>query len=225
MKNRYFLTLAIYMSLMTTVLAQKNALGVNIKVYDPLSGMGANINAVPVGFSLSYLRGFENNKFSLGGEFGIAMYSSNDYTLSYQGYDILVNEEDCFWTLHAVARYDLIRTPGFKTYAEGRIGMTTFFSSIIAHDEDSPYPGQFDFHGTAFNTGLGGGIMLNPRKLFSSTQDPGTLWIDLGASFHSGTTTEYRYMPEGGPAVPLEAGHYESLTNYMGYRLGFVFGF
>lgn len=225
MKNRYFLTMALSLAIMSTAFAQKNFFGVNVKVYDPLSGMSSNINALPVGISLSYLRGFENNKLSIGGEFGIAMYSSNDYTLSYKGYDILVNEEDCFWTVHAVARYDLIRTPGFRTYVEARIGMTTFFSSIYAYDEDSPYPGQFDFHGTAFNTGLGGGVMLNPKKLFSRSEGPGSLWIDLGASFQSGTTTNYRYMPEGGPAVPLDEGHYESLTHYMGYRLGFVFAF
>ena len=81
---------------------QRNYLGLNIKVYDPLSNMGENIGALPVGLSFSYLHAFERNKFSVGAELGVAMYSSNDYDLNYQGLNISVNEEDCFWTLHGV---------------------------------------------------------------------------------------------------------------------------
>lgn len=198
-------------------------LGLNIKVYDPLSGMSRNINATPAGISLNYLHTGVGGKFSYGGEVGVAMYSSNDYTLNYQGRDIEVNEEDCFWAVHAIMRYNLVQTNSVGIYAEGRIGLTTFFSSIYAYDEDSPYPGEFNFHGTAFNTGLGGGIMLNPHAIFSDDTNSGTLWINLAANYHTGTYTDYRYMPEGGASVPLDEGRYESLTHYMGYRLGFLF--
>lgn len=202
---------------------QRNYLGVNIKVYDPLSNLGENISALPIGLSFSYLHGFENNRFSVGAELGVAMYSSNDYELNYQGWNISVNEEDCFWTLHGVLRYDLIRNNSVNLYAEARIGITTFFSSIIAYDENSPYPGEFSFHGTAFNTGLGGGLMLNPHAIFSDGSEAGRLWIELGVNVHSGTVTDYRYMPEGGASVPLDEGEYESLTHYVGYKVGFVF--
>ena len=63
-------------------------------------------------------------------------------------------------------RYDLVRSNSVNLYAEARLGITTFFSSIMAYEEDSPYPGEFNFHGTAFNTGLGGGLMLNPHAIF-----------------------------------------------------------
>ena len=215
--------ISVLMAIASLSFAQDNMIGVNIKVYQPLSGMAANIGAVPFGLSFNYLRSLRQTRFSAGGEIGVAMYSSNDYTLSYQGRDILVNEEDCFWTFHGVVRYDFVKTPRFISYVTAKLGMTTFFSSITAMEANSTYPGTFDFHGSAFNTGIGGGIMFRPKK--PTTQDAGGFWINLGATFHSGSETDYRYMPEGGPAVPLDAGHYESLTHYMGYRLGFVFKF
>ena len=221
--KRKFTVFAILMAFPILGFAQDNLMGVNIKVYQPLSGMAANIGSVPAGFSFNYLRSLVQTRFAVGGEIGVAMYSSNDYTLNYLGRDVLVNEEDCFWTFHGVVRYDIVRTPRFITYVAAKLGVTTFFSSITAMEENSTYPGTFDFHGTAFNTGLGGGIMFRPKK--PTLENAGGFWINLGATFHSGSEADYRYMPEGGAAVPLDAGHYESLTHYMGYRLGFVFKF
>jgi len=218
----------LFMCLLVTtgsVLAQKNMIGTNLKVYDPLSGFSKNIGVIPVGISVNYLRTFENNKFSVGGEMGVAMYSSNDYTMAYEGQDIYVNEEDCFWTIHATVRYDVIRTDNFITYAEARVGMTTFFSNIYAYDTNTSYPGEFSFHGTAFNSGLGGGIMIKPSYIFSQPEKPGRVWLNLGAMLNSGSNTDYRYMSEGGTSASLSDGQYESLTNYVGYKFGVIFQF
>ena len=65
--------------------------------------------------------------------------------------------------------------------------------------------------------------MLNPHAIFTDATESGTLWINIAANYHTGTYTDYRYMPEGGASVPLDEGRYESLTHYMGYRLGFLF--
>ena len=94
-----------------TGFAQQNTLGINFKVYNPISKFKENVDrAVPVGISVNYLRSREGSRYSFGGEFGIAMYSSNDYILNHNGQDIKVNEEDCFWTVHGVVRYDIFST-------------------------------------------------------------------------------------------------------------------
>ena len=168
--------------------AQQNTLGVNIKVYDPISNFKENVNSsTPVGISFNYLRSREGSRYSFGGEIGVAMYSSNDYILNHQGRDIEVNEEDCFWTIHGVVRYDVFRTEKFVTYAEARAGLTTFFSSTSPYGQDTGYRGEFKFHGSAFNTGLGGGVLYRVGS---------NIWINAGVNLHSGSKAGYRYMPE-----------------------------
>ena len=210
-----------------SVFAQKNMLGTNLKVYDPLSGFSKNIGALPAGLSMNYLRSFENNKFSVGAEIGVAMYSSNTYTIDYKGETLEVSEEDCFWTAHTTVRYDVIRTDNFITYAEVKVGVTTFFSSIDAFDTETDYKGEFSFHGTAFNSGLGGGIMIKPSYIFNQPEKPGRVWLNVGAILNSGSNTDYRYMPKGesGINTSLADGQYESLTHYVGYKFGVLFQF
>lgn len=213
MRNFVFIILALVLS--SVGFSQQKTLGVNIKVYDPISKFSQNISkSVPAGISVNYLRSKETSRYSFGGEFGIAMYSSNDYMFNYQGKDIEVNEEDCFWTVHGVVRYDLHRSEKFVSYAEARAGITTFFSSTTPIDLNTGYRGEFKFHGTAFNTGLGGGLLY---RLGSN------IWINLGANLHSGSKVNYRYMPESNQSASLEDGQYKSLTHYMGYRLGVSF--
>ena len=213
MKN-FHLTLFILL-FASVCFAQKNRLGANIKVYSPISKFKENINsAIPVGISLNYLRLSEVSRFSFGGELGIAMYSSEEYTIDRDGEQLEVNEEDCFWTIHGVVRYDLYRTEKMVTYAEGRIGATTFFSaSSTSRPGEKHSENNSKLHGTAFNTGLGGGILY---QVFDN------LWINAGVNLHSGNTADYRYIPEseGTTAPTLKDGDHQSLTHYVGYRLG-----
>ena len=215
MKN-FHLTLFILL-FASVCFAQKNRFGANIKVYNPISKFKENINsAIPAGISLNYLRLSEVSRFSFGGELGIAMYSREEHTIDYEGEQLEVNEEDCFWTIHGVVRYDVYRTEKMVTYAEGRIGATTFFSdsSTSSPSQGGKHPeDDFKIHGTAFNTGLGGGILY---QIFDN------LWINAGVNLHSGNTADYRYIPksEGTTAPTLEDGDHQSLTHYVGYRLG-----
>jgi hypothetical protein len=194
---------------------QQQQLGVNIKVYDPISKFSENVGkSTPAGISVNYLRSKEESRYSFGGEFGVAMYSSNDYMLNYQGQNIEVNEEDCFWTIHGLIRYDIYRTDNLVTYAEARAGLTTFFSSTTPLEGNTGYKGAFEFHGTAFNTGLGAGIHYRVGS---------NIWLNAGANLHSGSKVGYRYMPESDQSVSLSDGQYKSLTHYVGYRLGVSF--
>ncbi len=210
-----FLCIIVTLLLSVVGFCQQKTLGINIKVYNPISNFKENVGrSTPAGISVNYLRSKKESRYSFGGELGVAMYSSNDYVLNHRGQDIEVNEEDCFWTIHGVVRYDLIRTEKFVSYAEARIGFTTFFSSTIPNDSNTDYQGEFKFHGSAFNTGLGGGILYRVGT---------NIWINLGANIHSGSEADYRYMPESNQSALLEDGQFESLTHYMGYRLGVSF--
>jgi len=223
--KRILLTLAIA-SFVFSLKAQDRigAFGFNLKVYSPKAQFNENINKTPIGLSINYLMSYESSKFSWGAEFGVAMYSSDEYTIEYGGRNIDIYEEDCFFTLHGFVRYNLYEKKGVRLYAEGRIGVTTFFSTTDALVEDTGFVGEFDFHGTAFNLGIGAGLLINTSTLFRPDNEPGNVWINLGFNGHSGTNTTYRMLPEGSTTPSFEDGQYESLTYYLGFKAGVAFG-
>lgn len=199
----------------------QNMMGINAKIYQTKGDFNKNVAAVPAGISFNYLHGFKD-KFSIGGELGIAMYANNQYDYeTSSGSTIRIDEEDCFWTLHADFRYYFYHSPALKAYGQARMGMTTFFSSRMPLETTSEFKESFEFHGTAFNVGVGGGMLLNFKQIFK--KEPGTINLDLGVALHSGSSTDYRYMPEGSLSDTLDDGVYKSVTNYIDYRIGLLF--
>lgn len=197
------------------VQAQRSMVGFNIKAYQPVSSLNKNLNgAIPGGISLNYVRN-PVKSFSYGAEIGVAMYASNDYLVDYNGGTIEVNEEDCFWTIHGLVRYNFFQNDKVISYIEGRMGVTTFFSNTMPLDEGTGYKGEFEVHGTAFNTGIGPGILYKV----------GSVWLNAGVNFHGGTKSTYRYMPESDQTITFDEGKYRSLTHYVGYKLGIQFTF
>ena len=198
--------------------------GINLKIYETKGDFNKNVQAVPVGLSFNYLYHIKESKFSIGAELGVAMYANNQYDYDLpSGGTVRVDEEDCFWTLHADARYYFYQIPALKAYAVGRVGMTTFFSSRTPVEVTSEFTESFEFHGTAFNVGVGGGVLINFGGLFNKEKQQSNANLDLGASLHSGSKTGYRYMPEGSQSATLDDGSYQSVTNYIDYRIGIIF--
>lgn len=215
-----FLVLTISCSLMAQI-----RLGANIKVYQPSGEFNQHMGHTPAGISFSVLRQ-TSPRFSWGGEIGVAMYTAGeyDYELTANGRPgeyIEVYEDNCFWTAHAVARYSLYRSEAVEGYAEGRVGLTTFFTNQIAQEENPYFDSKTRIHGTAFNSGFGGGILLNGGKIFS--KEAGKAWIDMGVNLNSGSTADYRNAPAISQEYSLKEGVFNSLTSYIGYRLGVVF--
>lgn len=224
---KIFSSLAVAMLMAGTMQAQFS-LGINLKVQDPTGDFNRNVQRAASGISFTGIFQARDSRFSWGGELGVAMYANENYMydLTEEGYPgefVEVSEEDCFWTAHVLARYHFLQKPNFKTYAEGRLGLTTFFSSRTALDDHYNIDDNFDSHGTAFNSGLGAGMAFNPKGLFS--EQHGRLWIELGATYMTGTRTNYRHIGETSSGLSLSEGQYRSLTHYMDYRMGFVFNF
>ena len=194
-------------------------LGIDAKVYDPKGEFNQNVEGVAAGLSFRGIRNSTSGRWSYGGEIGVAMYSNDQYdvTLS-SGQNIEVEEEDCFWTVHGLVQYTVFQNEAIRAYGEGRIGMTTFFSSTTALAQNTGFNDEFKFHGTAFNTGLGGGFNVNIGKVF--TGERGAFSLDAGVAVHSGSNAVYRDMDAVDVPATLDAGQFKSLTHYVGYRFG-----
>lgn len=199
-------------------------LGIDIKVYDPVGEFNTNVDGVAGGLSLRGIRNSANGRWSYGGELGVAMYSQDQYDVTLpSGDQIEVDEEDCFWTLHGLVQYTLFQNEAIRTYGEGRVGVTTFFSSTIALTENSEFSDEFEFHGTAFNTGLGGGVTLNIGKIFTGERNEFN--FDAGVAVHSGSNAVYRDMDAVDTPGSLDDANFRSLTHYVGYRFGLLVNF
>ena len=218
MKSSILVLLAVLASLSAS--AQWD-LGIDIKVYDPVGEFNTNVDGVAGGVSLRGIRNSANGRWAYGGEIGVAMYSNDQYDVTLpSGTQIEVGEEDCFWTFHGLVQYTLFQNEAIRTYGEGRVGMTTFFSSTIALSETSEFDDEFEFHGTAFNTGLGGGVTLNIGKIFTGERNKFNL--DAGVAVHSGSNAVYRDMDAVDTQASLADANFRSLTHYVGYRFGLL---
>jgi len=199
-----------------------------MNVYKPHGKFNRNVTHTPFGLSIHYKHKMNESPFSWGSEFGIAMYYNNkyDYELIKEGYPgefVEVDEEDCFWTLHLIGQYEFMSTPAFKSYGEVRLGMTTFFSSRTSIEENPHFKAQFKFHGSAFNTGFGAGVMINTGRLFSKDKEPGNMWVNLGTNVYTGSDVTYRSISDSNATHTLGEGKYKSLTYYTDFRLGVLF--
>ena len=221
MKKSFFICIAITFGSYLNSIAQQ--IGVNGSLFQAQGEFDKNINKMPVGASINFLLPVgESKRLNMGAELGVAMYSNLMYsTVDNYGNDVHIDEEDCFWNAFAMAQYNVFQTPKIKVYAEGRLGMSTFFSSKII-DNGNTSEDEFEFHGTSFNSGIGGGMKLNVIGLFGA--DPiryNWLWLDLAVTVNSGSKSHYRNAEES--SLSLEDADYVSLTNNINYRIGVSF--
>lgn len=228
--KRAISTLFVIAAVCTLASAQRTkVITLNMNSYQAVENFRENITKNPFGLSLSFLWQSNNERFQYGLEYGIAMYSAKEY--SYElieegrpGQFVDIYEEDCFMKYHAVARYLPYRTPTISTYLEARAGFSSFFSSRTAMEETNLYDDQFEFHGTSFNTAFGGGLMVNMGELFNAGWNT-PIYLDLGATFNTGSRADYRNMTGGEVAQGLRHGTYNSTTNSTNYKVGLAFQF
>ena len=227
---RYLLVIIAVMSMNEVVAQTPKIIGLNFNSFGAVKHFRDNITRNPLGVSINFFWAPEDKKFQYGLEYGIAMYSAKeyDYELVAEGRPgtfIPVYEEDCFMKYHLVGRYLPFDYKAITTYIEARVGLTTFFSSRTAQTETDLYDDSFDFHGTAFNTALGLGALLDIGQIIKKEAWSTPFYLDIGATFNSGSRSDYRNMNEGEIASSLEHGNYRSVTHTTNYKVGLALGF
>ena len=200
--------------------------GVNFNIFNTLNDFNKNVDAAPMGVSFSGLYQIKDSQWRVGGELGVAMYAGETYmqdaVINGTRHELEVFEEDCFFTYQGVVRYTFFDEALINPYAEAKIGGTSFFSTIMVSGDQQDefaddYPTETDFHGTAFHTSLGAGLMITLGK----NSDFG---IDLSASYMPGSRAQYRNMAASDAFQSnLDEGTFESRTNQLNYRIGVFF--
>ena len=206
--------------------AQRNILSLNLKAYTPTSSFNHNIQGTPLGVSASYMRSLTNSKFSFGLEAGFAEYSNEEVVTEFRGRNIQVQAIDGFFNVHGFVRYDLVDFGWTTFYGEGKIGATTFYTDYrLGHcpvAEEMEYEGEFKTHGSAFNLGLGAGLLLNPTVFFEYNRES-DFWVDFSVSTFSGSTSNYQVVRNDDQTNNMTTDNRSSLTNYLDYKIGFIF--
>ena len=214
-------TIFTLLSIVLFSLTHAQKVGLYTSIYKAHGDYNKNIDRNPVGITLNYLHPI-SNKLDIGAELGVAMYSNKTYNVPYQGKELEIFEEDCFWTFHLLGQYKVIEMKKSYVYFEGRFGWTTFFSSKDAtsdQEEDlDEYESSYQAHGTAFNSGLALGF--NHRILGS---DEKGLLFDFTLGINSGSKSDYRNANEN--TTDLNQGNFRSLTHYTSYRIGLQYQF
>lgn len=231
MKKATFLLFILVGVISTSYSQTPKIINLNFNSYGAVHNFRDNITKNPLGVSISFLWAPENSKFQYGLEYGIAMYSANDYQYELinegrPGEFVNVYEEDCFMKYHLVGRYLPYSSSLATTYIEARAGFSSFFSSKTGEEENQYFEDEFEFHGTAFNTALGAGVMINLNHIFDKERETiNPVFIDIGATYNSGSKAEYRNMAEGQVISDLDHGRFRSKTNTMNYKVGIALKF
>ena len=206
--------------------AQEDILSLNLKAYTPTASFNHNIQGTPLGVSAFYMHSLSNSRFSFGLEAGFAEYSREEVVTEFQGRDIQVQAVDGFFNVHGFVRYNLVDFGWTTFYGEGKIGATTFYTDYrLGHcpvAEEMEYEGEFETHGSAFNLGLGAGVMINPTVFFEYNRDS-DFWIDFSVSTFSGSSSNYQVVKNDEQTKKMTSDNRSSLTNYLDYKIGFIF--
>ena len=213
------------MILMTFVgQAQVARLGVYFNKTMATGEFGNNLGKNPNGIILNGMYGLKNTGFSVGGEFGVSMYSNRAYTLETATETVKIHEEDCYYTGKVIVRYNFLKNTAISPFIVGKVGFSTFFSDMVAEEETEAFENRFESHGTAFNSGVGAGLGFNISKLFNFGSQNYPIYFDCSANRNYGSVSNYRDIKsDDGATKSLNNGHFKSKTSHMDFHFGLNF--
>lgn len=217
-------SLAVLFALFATAPFAQSGFSFGSSIINTLGEFDKYIPSTPVGIYVGLMLPItESGNILAGADVGVSMYAGDSYTqellLENETQEIEVYEEDCFFHYTALIRYQPFSDVYVNPYVEFRAGGTSFFSTIITEEEYGEYfDDQSKFHGTSFQTGLGGGLVVNLEKIFNSEN---LFSLDFGATYLMGSRTEYRNMAlDHAPGKSLDEAKYESTTDNINFRFG-----
>lgn len=204
------------------LLGPRNMIGFNLDIYGPTGKFATLLEGSSAsGFGLNYLRR-TNPRWSFGGELSVAMYYKAEYDLQTQsGTSVPVYEEDCFWTIRGLARYDLVRTEFFTTYTEFRIGMNNFFSDVSATVDVNEDIGKTVSHGHSLVAGVGLGADIGLGNFSESNNGISRTYITVRGGYNYGSPTYFRSanVPSGQTNDFEKYRHYSEIS-YFDFNIG-----
>ncbi len=219
-------TLVIILSLAFSSLSEAQSyIGVNFNYMKALGEYGDNLTSNPRGIGFNYMFQPKSSfkHFYVGLQVGVSMYAMEGYNeavwIDEELATIEVDEEDCFLSYSLTGRYYLVEDRLINPYLEMRFGGMSFFSTKLTEDKyDEYYDNSTTFHGTALQTGLGGGFSFHVKD---------NLWVDFNVIYNKGSHTNYRDIGSKDVNFRLdpEASEFESYTGNLNFGLGVQFGF
>lgn len=222
MKNSLLLLVVFCLSVFG-VQAQSTSLGIYFNSTQATGQFNENIEKNPAGFMLNAMHNIKNSNFSIGGEFGVSMYSNRDYTLVTNGESVKIHEEDCYYSAKVLTRYNLRKDKTINPFVTAKMGFSTFFSDMVAEEETDAFEDRFVSHGTSFNTCLGMGVQFDLGKIFNfSIANP--IYFEFSANRTYGSNAAYRDIKSNQEeSKNLNNGRFESRTSHVDLHFGFNF--
>lgn len=223
------------------VLAQFSA-GAYYNYHQGIAQYGENIGAPSQGLSFSAMYRCSESPLTFGVELGKSTYNKHAFGMTFSTPDhglvtTDVREIDALSQVHLLTRYHLVNNAAIEPYAEGRIGLVSFFTARNLEEGYSVESGEavmetneireriacMEHHGTSFQAGIGLGTIVNLKRLVCATvQDFGfELKLDMGVTYYLGTSTTYRGVSS---EVSRTVAH-RSPINDLNWRLGLVLAF
>ena len=200
----------------------RNQMDIHFDMFAPTGAFAQTLNGSnPAGFGFNYLRRI-GPRWSVGAEVGVAMYYSAEYVLQTHIGPVEMYEEDCFWTVRALARYYLVETETFKGFTEFRLGANNFFSDVSAQEEVVADVGKTVSHGNSLVAGIGLGGELGLGAVNFKSGKKGSAFVSVRTAYNFGSPTYYRSanVPSG-ISNDFEDHRYYSEISYIDVNLGF----
>lgn len=201
----------------TSLASAQTMFGFNYNISNPTGDYAENVQ-LPMGISINLLVANPKLKgLHYGIETGVSMYAGDSYDYDFNGKTIELSEEDCYLSYQGVARYHFRMNKLVKPYVEGRIGGISYFSTLMADDQN--FKDDSRFYGTSFTYGFGGGVAISLCEQMS---------LDLGVTRAHGLDTNYRSVTKTDPVAlksDLNAGIKSSRTDFLNFKIGVLFGF
>lgn len=203
-------------------------LGLHFNFFRASSEFKENITRQPIGSSLLFLVN-KGKKLQLGAELGVGLYSGKKYyyettEIGYPGNYEYLYEEDGFFQLLGVVRYQFISNKLVNPYSEFKLGTSTFFSAIRTLDYSPIYEDKFRFHETAFTLGGGVGANLDIGKIWKQEWRK-RLLLDASVSYLAGTEVKYRNSIKNEITTSFDQGYRTSTTSTVQIKTGVILAF
>lgn len=227
----YWKVILFFFLLPTSLQAQKGInLGFGFNKFKALDEFGDNVTRNPLGVSFLVSKDLRNNRFQLGFELGLGLYSGKRYFYEtvaegYPGNFVNLYEENGFILYDLYLRYKLFKDKTLMPFVEIKAGASTYFSVIRSMQVSEVYQDDSYVHDTALNAGAGFGTYIDIGRLFTGENWVKKTMLNLSGNYLLGSQVKYRNAVAYEVVSTFDAGFRTSKTSTFQYHIGLVLAF